>query len=440
MVSGHSEKGTALPNPSPRPPAEDAPLQAGIFPTFFLSGFECSTFIWKDQGRRDLTAETQHLLHADEDYARLRSLGIAVAREGIPWPMVDRGGAYDFSTLDPLIAALNRHQILPIWDLCHYGYPDDADPFGPDFAARFAAYARAAAEYVTQRVHGPHFFTPINEITFFAFMGGEWAWTAPFGTTDAQRRALRLALCAADIAAVKAIREVDPDARMVHIDPLIWVVPPPHRPDLADEAEHETYEDTFFAWDVLAGLRHPELGGSPEVLDIVGVNCYSFGQMEYRENGPHASLEPHDERIRPLGDLLAFAWERYQRPMIVGETSGLGEGRPEWLADVIEEALAAVRQGIDLHGICLFPAVDMPNWHKGEWLHNGICDLEEQEDGRLKRVPFQPLIDELRRWQERLNRATVLDEDPFSNPVDLRDIQTAAERMKLTSDKDWHGG
>jgi hypothetical protein len=24
----------------------------GIFPTFFLSGFECSTFRWKDRGRR----------------------------------------------------------------------------------------------------------------------------------------------------------------------------------------------------------------------------------------------------------------------------------------------------------------------------------------------------------------------------------------------------
>ena len=55
---------------------------------------------------------------------------------------------------------------------------------------------------------------------------------------------------------------------------------------------------------MIAGLRHPELGGSPEMLDIVGANCYSFGQMEYRENGPHAALEPHDERIRPLCDLL----------------------------------------------------------------------------------------------------------------------------------------
>jgi len=418
--------------------AAEAPVRAGIFPTFFLSGFECSTFVWKNQGRRNLTAETQHLQHADEDYAVLRSLGIAVAREGIPWPLVDKEGGYDFSGLDPVIAAMNRYQILPIWDLCHYGYPDELNPFDPGFAERFCAYARAAAEYVTSRVRGPHFFTPINEITFFAFMGGEWGWIAPFGTTDSQRRDLRLALCRADIAAVKAIHRVDPEARMVHIDPLILVVPPRDQPDLADEAEHETFEDTFYAWDVIAGRRHPELGGSPEVLDIVGVNCYSFGQMEYREEGPHASLEPHDERIRPLGDLLAYAWERYRRPMIVGETSGLGEGRPAWLCDIIEESLAAVLKGIDLHGVCLFPAVDMPDWHTGEWLHNGICDLVD-ENGRLRRVPFQPYIDELRRWQKRLNRVTELDEDPFSDPVNLGDIKAAAEHMQLTSDKDWHG-
>ncbi len=416
----------------------------GIFPTFFLSGFECSTFVWQDQGRRNLVAETKHAEHADEDYAFLRSVGIAVAREGIPWPLVDRGGHYDFSCIDPFIEAMNRHKIVPIWDLCHYGYPDDTDPFDADFTDRFRAYARAAAEYVIPRVRGskpdrqwPNFFTPVNEITFYGFMGGEWGWAAPFRKTKDDRHQLRLALCKADIEAVAAIREVDPEARMVHIDPLILVVPPKDRPDLADEAEHETEEDTFYAWDTLAGKRHPELGGSPEILDIVGVNCYSFGQMEFREQGPHVSLPPDDERIKPLGDLLAFAWERYHRPMIVGETSGLGDGRPSWLEDIIEESLAAVRRGIDLHGVCLFPSVDMPNWHSGEWLHNGTCDLVEQ-DGDLCRVPFEPYVAELRHWQARLNRASQLDQDPLDSTVDLADITAAAEQLQMHTDQDWH--
>jgi hypothetical protein len=42
--------------------------------------------------------------------------------------MVDKEGTYDFSSIDPMIAAMKEQQIIPIWDLCHYGYPDDLDP------------------------------------------------------------------------------------------------------------------------------------------------------------------------------------------------------------------------------------------------------------------------------------------------------------------------
>src|SRR5215213_4940 len=120
----------------------------GIFPTFFISGFECSSFLWKDKKRRNLIAETQHDKQVSKDYELLRSLGIAVSREGIPWPMVDKNGKYDFSCIDPMIEAMKQQQILPIWDLCHYGYPDDLDPFTDEFTERFAAYCRAAAEHV----------------------------------------------------------------------------------------------------------------------------------------------------------------------------------------------------------------------------------------------------------------------------------------------------
>ena len=392
--------------------------------------------MWKDKRRRNLTAETQHDRHINEDYKTLRDLGIAVAREGVSWPLVETGGKYDFSSIDPAIAAMNEHQILPIWDLCHYGYPDDLDPFSEEFIDRFANYARAAAEYVIPKLRGPHFFTPINEITFFSFCGGEWGWVAPYKNTRDDRFNFRVALCKAAIAGVNAIREIEPEARMVHIDPLVQVVAPRDRPDQIEAARQETFVDTFLAWDILFGKEFTELGGSPEILDIVGANNYSFGQMEYREKGPHQALEPNDDRILPLCDLLREVWDRYHRPMIIGETSGLGKGRAAWLKDVMEESLAAVDSGIDLHGICLFPAVDMPNWHTGEWLHNGICDLVE-ENGVLKRVPAENYVNELRRWQKELNRVTTLDTDPFSDPVELQDVIDAAKRLKKKPDADW---
>jgi beta-glucosidase/6-phospho-beta-glucosidase/beta-galactosidase len=408
----------------------------GIFPTFFISGFECSTFLWKDKRRRNLVEETQHNKCVREDYKVLRDLGIAVAREGIPWAFVDKNGQYDFSSIDPMIEAMNESQIIPIWDLCHYGYPDDLDPFSEEFTTRFADYCRAAAEYVVPRVHGPYFFTPINEITFFSFIGGEWGWTAPYKNTKEDRYQLRIVLCKAAIAGVKAIREIEPEARIVNIDPLVQVVAPRDRPDLIEAAEHETFTDTFLAWDILFGKEHPELGGSPEILDIVGANNYSFGQMEYREQGPHAALDPDDDRIRPLCELMKRVWERYRRPMIIGETSGLGGGRAAWLKDVMEESLAAVNEGMDFQGICLFPAVDMPDWHTGEWLHNGICDLEDC-DGHLRRIPSERYVNELRRWQKELNRVTALDKDPYSDPVELQDVIDAAERLQTKPDKNW---
>lgn len=408
----------------------------GIFATFFLSGFECSTFLWKDRRRRDLVAETQHREHAMEDYRLLQQLGIAVAREGIPWPMADRGGDYDFSLLEPVIEAMRHARITPIWDLCHYGYPDDLDPFSERFTQRFANYCRAAAAHVSSRLPGPYYFTPINEITFFSFCGGEWGWVAPYCTTREDRERLREALCKAAIAGVKAIREVLPESRMIHVDPLVQVIAPPDRPDLAEAAANETFVDSFRAWDMLYGKHRPEFGGAPEILDIVGANNYSFGQMEYREHGPHQALPPGSPGIQPLCTLLKRIWDRYQRPMVIGETSGLGTGRPDWLRDVMQESMAAVNRGMDLHGICLFPAVDMTDWHTGQWLHNGICDLVDC-DGRLSRVPHQPYVDELRRWQKELNRVTEVDEDPYSDPVELQDVIDAAKRLNPQPDVDW---
>lgn len=417
----------------------DVDRRDGIFPTFFLSGFECSTFVWKDRGRRDLAEETRHYVHADEDYAMLAGLGIAVAREGLPWPLIDRGGDYDFSMVEPFLQAQRRHGVLPIWDLCHYGYPDGLDPLSDAFVERFAAYARAAARHVAERAHhGPLLFTPVNEPTFWGYMGGEWGWCAPFGGDADHRRRFTAALARADIAAVKAIREDFPDARMVHIDPLIWVVPPRDRPDLADAARRESFDDAYLAWDIIAGLKRPELGGSPEVIDILGFNNYSFGQMEYRPSGPHAALKPGDDRIRPLCDLVEEAWRKYERPCIIAETSGLKGGRDDWLNDVVHESMAALRRGVDLHGICLFPAVDMPDWHSGEWLHNGIADVERLPSGALMRRPYPPYVQALHDWQRRLNRPGELDSDPYDTAVDLGDIIHAAEDLAPEGDRDWH--
>jgi len=140
-----------------------------IFPTFFMTGFECSTFIWKDRERKDYVPATGHDRHLKNDLAAAMDLGIGVAREAIRWPQVDLGGGrYDWTSAKAVQDAATECKITPIWDLCHYGFPDGCDPFSSECLDRFTEYCRAAAEFVTGTAEPPYFFTPINEITFFS--------------------------------------------------------------------------------------------------------------------------------------------------------------------------------------------------------------------------------------------------------------------------------
>ena len=63
---------------------------------------------------------------------------------------------------------------------------------------------------------------------------------------------------------------------------------------------------------MLAGRVAPELGGSPEILDIVGVNVYHYSQVQLDADKKRETLGPRDPRRKPLSELLKFAWDRYQ--------------------------------------------------------------------------------------------------------------------------------
>ena len=257
-------------------------------------------------------------------------------------------------------------------------------------------------------------------------------WMYPFA--KGKNAEMKRALCQMAIQGAKAIREVDPGARMVHVDPIIHAVPPPDRPDLADEARQHAYEEAYEAWDMLSGTRHPELGGAPEILDVVGVNVYHFSQAQMNEDKSRAVLGPRDPRRKPLGDLLLYAWERYHRPLIIGETSGYQDKRAEWLTMTMEESLRALNSGVDLQGICLYPCVDIPDWNSGELARIGIYDLQDTD--ACERLPCDPYIAELRRWQQLLDHPQRVEPDALQRGG-LGTVQLAEVRRHA---REWEAG
>jgi len=357
-------------------------------------------------------------------------LGIGVVRESVRWPVVDKGhGRYDWSSLDPLIAAMNDCRITAIWDLCHYGFPDDCDPFSESCRNRFVDYCRAVAERIVTRTNGPYFFTPINEITFFSAAATDMGWMYPFA--KGRYAEFKRSLCRMAIDGVKALREVDAQARMVHVDPIIHEVPPPDRPDLADEAWEQAYEQAYEAWDMLFGKKDPELGGSPEILDIVGVNVYNFSQAQMNTDKSRAVLGPRDPRRKPLGEMLKYAWDRYQRPIIIGETSGYQDKRAEWLRMTMEESMKALNSGINLQGVCLYPSVDIPDWQTQEWAKIGIYDIEDSTT--CERIPCDAYIEELRNWQKLLDQPENVEPDAFGHEwgrVQLAEVRQYAREWE----------
>ena len=301
-------------------------------------------------------------------------------------------------------------------------------------ARRFIGYCRAAAQFVTSTAEGPYFFTPINEITFFSAAATDLGWMYPFA--KGREDELKRALTAMAIAGAKAIREVEPEARMVHVDPIVHAVPAPDRPDLADEARDEEHRKAMEGWDMLAGRVAPELGGSPEILDIVGVNVYHYSQVQLGADNKRETLGPRDPRRKPLSELLQFAWDRYRRPIIIGETSGFQENRAEWLRMTMEESLKAINEGVELHGVCLYPFIDVPDWWSQKWAKIGIYDVADKES--FDRLPCDAYIQELRRWQKLLDQPENVEPDGYGHRwgrVQLEEVRRyAAEWEKKSSE------
>jgi beta-glucosidase/6-phospho-beta-glucosidase/beta-galactosidase len=371
-----------------------------LFRSFWLAGFESACHINRRGERLDLMAATQHDRELDADYVRVRELGFGGVRESVRWHLVDRGGTLDFSTVRPVVEAAARQNVEVLWTLCHYGWPEDVALLSTGFVERFARYCAAFARVVKDLGDGVPFYTPINEISFFSWAAAEVGYMYPF--LRGRGGELKGHLVRAAVAGMEAIRSVEPRARFVQVDPLIHVVPPRGHPELADAAAAQR-ESQFHAWDMLAGRALPELGGRADYLDIVGVNFYHANEWEYPDQRLRWEDTPRDPRWVPLHRLLQEVHRRYDRPMIISETSHFGEGRARWLREVAEEVATARALGVPLEGLCIYPIIDRPDWDDpSRWHNSGVWDLCRSADGRLERVPCAEYVEELRAAQARV--------------------------------------
>ncbi len=300
-----------------------------------------------------------------------------------------------------MVRAAQETRTQVIWDLCHYGWPDDLDIFSPEFIRRFASLVEAVVRVINNESDLPLFIAPINEISFFAWAGGESAYLNPFETERPHE--LKRQLVRAAIEAIEAAWSVNRQIRIVHTDPLINVVHNLDRPDEFAIAEY--YRLLMFqAWDMLAGRFRPDVGGHEKYLDIIGVNYYPNNQWMFGETSFHPErwLDVSDPQYRPLSDLLGEVYERYRRPMFIAETGTEGNERVDWLRYVTSEVRRALKLGVPVEGICLYPIVDFPGWGDDRRCETGLWGYA---DAAGDRELYYPLAEELRVQREAMPEA-----------------------------------
>jgi len=361
-----------------------------LFDSFFLGGFECSTHRLATGKRLDEIAFTQHDRFARQDYLRLREQEIRAAREGLRWHLIEaRPGQYDFRSVLPMLRAARDSGIQVIWDLFHYGWPDDwLELFEPRFVDALAKLAREFARLWKNETDEVLFVCPTNEISFFSWAAGESAVLNPFATHRGNE--LKEQLVRANLAACEAVWDIDPRTRIAQIDPMINVLPlDPDNPEQLRAAE--SYRTSQFeAWDMLSGRLKPHLGGASKYLDIIGGNYYVHNQWILGSG----FIDQDNPRYKPLRNIIKELYQRYARPFFIAETGIEDELRPKWFNYVCGEARAAAEAGVELEGICLYPIVNHPGWLDDRHCYNGLWDYANDQG---EREIYQPLAEELER-------------------------------------------
>lgn len=355
-----------------------SPSTSNLFKTFWMAGFECADQLNASGNRVDLLSATGHLELVREDYARICSLGIKTVREGIRWSVVEpKPYCYDFSSVGEMIAAGKEFGIQQIWDICHFGFPDDLTPFHPHFTARFVSLCRAFVMF--HHAHNPGetlFVTPINEVSFLSWLGGQVGGTVPYCRNNGWE--VKYALMGAYIAGAKAMKQFGPLVKIVTTEPLVNMVPPVDASPAEELAAQRENELQYQSVDMLCGYICPELGGSVDLLDILGFNYYynnqwimgGFGFLGWNDPVP-------DTRWKPLAGLLEAACQRYNKPFIIAETSHPKEDRPIWIQMIAAQCLNLIDRGYPLMGVCLYPIIDRPDWDNLHiWHHAGLWDTD----------------------------------------------------------------
>jgi beta-glucosidase len=358
------------------------------------------------------TVAADHWNRMAEDVAHMTAIGANAYRFSIEWSRLEpEEGSWNeaaWARYQDLLRQLREAGITPMVTLLHFTLPnwmaDRGGVAAADFPERFSRFAAQAARRLGPDVE---LWCTINEPNVQMYMGymvGNWP---PLEASPARAASAWVGLARAHAAAAKALRSVDPDAKIgiaqnqMALQPAwrLWI------PDwltvrLVDQAWNWAFHDAVQDGRVRLRLpgasideRMPDLAGS---ADFLGLNYYHRyllhavpGAPQGVEMRPGPGMKSELGGDPPPGDsypegmllLMREAWDRYGLPIYITEAGiadDQGVMRGPLIRAHVEAIQRALSEDIPVRGYFHWTLMDSFEWEKGYRPRFGLYHVDRE--------------------------------------------------------------
>jgi len=335
--------------------------------------------------------------HRQDDIKLIAELGIKAMRFPVLWERHEpiQNIDIDWSWAEYKLSELKDHNITPIVGLIHHGS-------GPDFTSlindNFADCLQAYALKVATKFPFIESYTPINEPLTTARFSGLYGLWYPHHKKDRSFAKMLLNQLKGVVLSMKAIRSVNPNAKLIQTEDLGKTY---STPLLKYQASFENHR-RWLTFDFLCGKvipGHPlwknfiDTGITEDELlffsrnpcppDIMGFNHYITSERyldeNYKKYPPHSyggnkkHLYADVEAVRvahgqPYGleELLREAWERYKLPIAITEVHlhCTREEQLRWFQEKYETCCSLAQEGIPIKSVTAWSLFGAFGWNK----------------------------------------------------------------------------
>lgn len=333
----------------------------------------------------------------ENDIDIIASLGIQRLRYPVLWEkhQPQKNSIINWSLVEKNLSRLNELGIQPIVGLVHHGSgPQYVNFFDGSFEEGLAVYAGQVAE----KFPWVEFYTPVNEpLTTARFCGlyGHWY---PHKADNYSFFKILLSECKATVLAMQAIRQINPEAKLIQTEDLGKCYSTPllqYQADTENERRWLSYEllcgkltRDKFMWGhmVRVGISEDELNfflEHPCVPHIAGFNYYltseryldedlvKYPQHAHGGNGIHAYADVEAVRVQLQTEsgpyiLLKEAWERLQIPLAITECHlhCTREEQMRWFNEMWTTLNQLKREGINIQAITAWAIFGLYGWNR----------------------------------------------------------------------------